>query len=84
MGSVNERELKLRRDGLRREWREVRDRRLVLKKSLAEMGQSPASVRGNIEYRELMKKQHGLSILIKHIEQALNRKAAYHAKKKSE
>ncbi len=69
-----------RRDALRSDWREVRDERLMLRRSLLERGLEPKEIRRDRLYRKLKKEQSGFSKQIRHMEREINRKRS----KKSE
>ncbi len=63
-----------RRDTLRLNWREVRDERLILRRSLIERGLEPNEIRRDRLYRKLKKEQSGFSKKIRHLEREINRK----------
>ncbi len=67
-------ELISRRDALRSNWREVREKRLMLRSSLLERGIEPNEVRRDRLYRKLKKEQSGFSKQIRHLEREINRK----------
>ncbi len=56
------------RDKLRSRWREVRLRRLELKKIMTGKDYTIAEIRHNTAYKRLKKEQKHLSLMIKHIE----------------
>ncbi len=65
--------LKEQRDKLRIEWRDVRDRRLILKKSYSNTKNCFQSGTLKRDYMILKKRQKKLSKLIKHVEKKMNR-----------
>lgn len=70
-------------DGLRREWRRVRQERLRIRDSLAGKGIDRTSIRKNREYRELKKRQKSLSNKIRHLEGRKSRRIAGEKKRET-
>jgi len=61
------------RNELRDKWHGVREKRLELKKTLAEEEKSFIDVRHNPDYKKLKKEQKHISKMIKHIENKIFR-----------
>ena len=61
------------KDGLRKQWRDVRSMRLDIKHDLVQKGYSLIKMRHNSEYKKLKKEQKRISKMIKHVEKKILR-----------